>query len=316
MQFNHRGPYSGVTSPIASGFPSVLPWNEATDLVDSTPENSVLLGTDGHGDPVRVDLEGESPHIIVSAPTGAGKSAVARSIAVQRMRRGDMVVILDAKRHSHRWAKKLAPLVHYASTVAEIGDALVQLGREVDRRNVVVDNWDGPIESAPVGPRIIVLFEEMNATMGRLKLIDRRLPEGQYRAQDGMADVVFMGRAVQVHMIGFAQLASYRASGGSEIIENFGTKVMIRYSPQAWRWLAADAGKPMTAPEPTGRGVTVYGGKARETQYLWTTEAEALSAVLEAVPAQRRARELAGSRVLLPEIWRQAITAGRNSSGE
>lgn len=309
--FEGRGPYSGITSAQQShGFPSVLPWNEATDLIESTDPNSVFLGVDGRGEPITVSLESESPHMVVSAPTGAGKSAIARSVAVQRMRRGDIVVVLDVKRHSHRWAKRLAPVVHYASTVAEIGDTLVQLGRELHRRNEIVDQFDPdrPVEECEVGPRIIVIFEEMNGTMRHLTQLDKRLPEGQYRAMDGLNDVIFMGRAVKIHVVGFAQLATYKATGGSEIVENFGARLLIRYSPQAWRYLASDCGKPVSAPEERGRGILAYGGRAREVQLMLITESEASQAVLESVPAQRRARQLAGSRVLLPEVWRTAIS--------
>ena len=299
-------PYAGVSTP-QKGFPSVLPFSEATDWIEGVGDSGVLLGVDGTGQPITVDLDSESPHVLVSAPTGRGKSAVARSVAVQRLSRGDLVVFLDIKRHSHRWAQKLAPNVHYAKTAQDIGGALVNLGRELHRRNAVVDEWDGPLSAAPVGPRIIVVFEEMNATMRSLKALDKRLPDGNYTAQQGLEDVSFMGRAVKINLVSFAQLASYRASGGSEIIENYGTRILIGHSPQAWRWLASDCGRPMTAPEETGRGVVCRGGKARECQLLWIPEGDAVTAVTGSVPAQRRARELSGSRRNLPPVWREAI---------
>lgn len=299
-------PYAGVSTP-QKGFPSVLPLNEATDWIEHAGDSRVLLGVDGTGQPITVDLDSEAPHILVSAPTGRGKSAVARSVAVQRLSRGDLVVFLDIKRHSHRWAQKLAPNVHYAKTAQGIGGVLVNLGRELHKRNAVVDEWEGPLSTAPVGPRIIVVFEEMNATMRSLKDLDKRLPDGNYTAQQGLEDISFMGRAVKIHLVSFAQLASYRASGGSEIIENYGTRLLIGHSPQAWRWLASDCGRPITAPEEAGRGIVCHGGKARECQLLWVPEDEAITAVTSSVPAQRRARDLSSSRRNLPSVWREAI---------
>jgi hypothetical protein len=299
-------PYAGVSTP-QKGFPSILPLNEATDWVEEAGPSGVLLGVTGTGSSLTVDLDAESPHILISAPTGRGKSAVARSVAVQRLARGDLVVVLDIKRHSHRWARRLEPNVHYAKSAQDIGGALVNLGRELHRRNMIVDEFDGPLDQAPVGPRIIVIFEEMNATVRSLKALDKRLPEGNYTAQQGLEDLSFMGRAVKMHLVSFAQLASYRASGGSEIIENYGTRILIGHSPQAWRWLASDCGRPMTAPEEAGRGIVCQGGKARETQLLWVPEESAEEYVLRAIPAQRRARELSGSRRNLPSVWRQQI---------
>ncbi len=299
-------PYSGVSTP-EKGFPSVLPYEEVTDWIQGVGPAGVLLGVDGEGNPLSVDLDSESPHILVSAPTNRGKSSIARSVAVQRLARGDLVVVLDIKRHSHRWARHLAPNVHYAKSAQEIGGALVNLGREVHRRNGIVDAFDGPLDEAPVGPRIVVVFEEMNATVRHLKDLEKRIPSGSYTAQQGLEDVSFMGRAVKVHMISFAQLASYRASGGSEIVENYGTRILVGHSPQAWRWLAADCGKPMTAPEERGRGIVCQGGKARETQLLWLPEESAESIVLSSTLARRRARELSGARRNLPQVWRTAI---------
>lgn len=300
------GPYSGASTP-QSEFPSILPLSEATDLIEACGESELFLGVDGEGNPVTEDLNADSPHILVSASTGAGKSAFARSMAVQRLCRGDVVVVLDIKRHSHRWAKALGPVVHYASDAPQIGDALVNLGRELHRRNMVVDMWDGPLEDAPVGPRITVVFEEMNATTARLKQLDRSRPEGGYRAMEALSDTSFMGRAVKVNLVSFAQMATYRASGGSEVIECYGTRVLINYSPKAWRYLAEDCGKAVPAPVEPGRGMVCRGTRATETQLLWVPEESATDVVLSSPLAQRRARELSGTRRNLPPVWRAAI---------
>lgn len=299
-------PYSGVSTP-QKGFPSILPLSEATDWIAEAGPSGVFLGVDSVGEPMTVDLDSESPHILISAPTGRGKSAVARSIAVQRLAQGDLVVFLDVKRHSHRWARSLAPNVHYAKSAQDIGGALVNLGREVHRRNMIVDEWEGPLEDAPVGPRIVVVFEEMNATMSSLKALDKRLHEGDYTATQGFTDAMFMGRAVKVHIVGFAQMASFRATGGAEVIENFGTRILIGHSPQAWRWLASDCGKPISAPEEDGRGIVCHGGKARECQLLWLPEEDAEEYVTASVPAQKRARELSGTRARTPAVWKRQL---------
>lgn len=299
-------PYAGLSAGH-SDFPSMLPYSEAADWIADTGPSEIVLGVDGTGRPLTADLDSDSPHILINAPTGRGKSAVARSIAVQRLMKGDVVLFLDVKRHSHRWAQRLAPNVQYLKEVADIGGALTRLGVEVRRRNVIADNWDGPLGDAPVGPRIIVVFEEQNATMRSLAALSKRLPPGDYTAQDGLEDIAFMGRAVKVHLVSVAQLASYRATGGAEVIEQFDLKVMIGYSQQAWRYLAADCGRFMTAPEEHGRGVICRGGKARKVQLLWVPEEDGEELVLGAPAAQRTARELNGGRRGLPEAWRRSI---------
>lgn len=291
---NQPNPYSGL-----GGSSSEIP--EFVTLEDVPAGSSLSLGVGVDG-PVTVDLDSESPHILVNAPTGLGKSTVARSIAVQRLAQGDLVVFLDRKMHSHSWARPLAPVVHYADTTELIGSGLVNLGRELHRRNQVVKDGIGEL-----GPRIVVIFEETNATLTQLKVLDKQNVQGGYGALDAFADLMFMGRAVQMHVIAFAQLASYRSGLTADLLENFGTRVMIGYSQTAWRWLASDCGRYRVAPSEKGRGLICQSGKARETQLVYVPEEEAAETVLSAVPAQRRARELSGGRRFVPEVWRSAI---------
>lgn len=298
MEFMERAnPYSGLGGQ-ASGIPDFA----TLDDVPAPDESSFSLGV-GAKEPVVVDLSGDSPHILVNAPTGLGKSAVARSVGVQRLTQGDVLVVLDRKMHSHRWARPLAPLVHYADTTELIGSALINLGRELTRRNQLIR--DDP--HAYVGPRIIVLFEETNATLTQLKALDRQIAQGGYGALSAFSDLMFMGRAVGMHVVAFAQLATYRSGLTADLIENFGTKVLIGYSDKAWKWLVADCGRYQVAPSGTGRGMVCHGGKARECQLVWMPEESATEHVLTSVRAQRAARGLAGGRSNLPAIWRQAI---------
>lgn len=268
------GPYSQMSTPSQSlGFPDVLTYENAYGLIQHAESQSPILGVDGTGAPISVDLDSDSPHMLVSAATGGGKSVLLRSIAAQMMAKGAIATFLDVKRHSHRWAKNL-PNAGYASSLPEIGNALVELGREVHRRNEIVENWPGTIETAPVGPRIVVVFEEMNATMSQLKELTRRIPNGTYDAMDALRDVAFMGRAAKVHIIAVGQFMDARTMG-SDIRECFSTRVLIRYTKQTWTMLAWDCGLPQAAPDHKGRGMVCRGGKARETQFLYMSEEEA-----------------------------------------
>jgi DNA segregation ATPase FtsK/SpoIIIE-like protein len=196
--------------------------------------------------------------------------------------RGSVATVLDLKRHSHFWAKGL-PNVGYAETLRQIGNALVELGKEVHRRNELATEWlvaqrklgrFANAEDAPVGPRIVILFEEMNATMSQLKELGKRIPNGAYDAMDALKDIAFMGRAAKVHLLAVGQFLDARTMGG-DIRECFSTRILIRYSKNTWTMLAYDCGVPQPAPSQKGRGMVCRGGKARETQFLFLTEEEA-----------------------------------------
>lgn len=295
---NAPNPYSGL-----GGSSSDIPPRVELSELGAPPLSGVVLG-EGVDGPVTVDLDDESPHILVNAPTGLGKSAVARSVAVQRLCQGDLVVVLDVKMHSHSWARALAPNVHYADTLESVGAALVNLGRELGRRNQVVrDHGMGE----HVGPRIVVIFEETNATLTQLAKLDKRIG-APYGALDAFRDIMFMGRAVRMHKVAFAQLASYRSGLSADLLENFGTKILIGASAKAWKWLVPECGAFMSTEEIKGRGVMCRGNRAVETQLAWVSEKEARATVLGSVPAQRRARSLVASRRDLPEVWRTSIS--------
>jgi hypothetical protein len=190
--------------------------------------------------------------------------------------------------------------------VADVASTLFNLGRELHRRNTVVRDFAGPIAEAPVGPRVVVMFEEMSATLGQLKDLDRQV-KPDYSAFDAMSDVLLMGRAVRMHMVGFAQLASYRSGMTQDLLENFGTRVLMNYSDKAWKWLAADCGRYRVAPAETGRGMVCYAGRATETQLVWVEESDATARVLASVPAQRQVRALVGGTRNLPPVWRTQL---------
>ncbi|MFF8831359.1 helicase HerA domain-containing protein [Streptomyces sp. NPDC015131] len=287
------GIYSGLATPAASfQFPEILTYRDAFHLIAESPESAPLLGVDGEGNPISVDLDSDSPHVLISAASGGGKSVLARGIATQFLVNGADVVFLDVKRHSHRWAKNL-PGVTYAAALPDIGNALVKLGEEVHRRNEIVEQFAGPIEEAPVGDRIVVVLEELNATMTQLKGLSKKLPRGAYTAEDAFRDIMFMGRAAKVHVVAVAQYATVEAMGGGDIRENFSTRILIRYTKNAWTMLAYDCGLPQPAPEEPGRGMVCRGGKARQVQFLYLTEEEAAAMVREAYEARVEAGEAA-----------------------
>lgn len=260
-----------MATPTSSlGFPDILTLKAAQSLIADAPQSRPILGVDGTGEEISVDLDADSPHVLIQASVGGGKSVTGRSILAQGLAKGALGVILDVKRCSHRWAYNL-PNVGYAKSIPEIGYALVELGKEVHRRNEIVENYPGEIEDAPVGPRIIVLAEELNATMRSLMELTKRIPKGSYNAMDALRDVLLLGRAAKVHIIGIIQFPDYRILDQS-MTECFNTRIMIRYTKNAWVKIAWDAGMPQAAPPETGRGMVVYGGKARETQLLFLTE--------------------------------------------
>jgi hypothetical protein len=92
-------------------------------------------------------------------------------------------------------------------------------------------------------------------------------------AQDNAFTVGVRFRAACTSCV--AQSATARALGGPEIREQFATRILARYSMNAWRMLAPEIHPAPKSTKHPGRAQVVIGGTARETQVLFFTDAEA-----------------------------------------
>lgn len=248
------------------------------ELVARAPESAPLIGIGTGGSTVSVDLDSESPHILVNASTGGGKSVTLRGLTCQMLHHGSHAFILDYKRISHPWARGL-PGVTYCADIADIHDALVQLGLEGRRRVRVADALGVDADPDVIGPRLLILLEEVNATLRQLaRYWDKIRESGDPKtspAIDALMEILFMGRQTRLHVLLVAQSATARALGGPEVREQFATRIMARYSMNAWRMLAPEIHPAPKSTKHPGRAQVVIGGTARETQVLFFTDAEA-----------------------------------------
>jgi hypothetical protein len=246
-------------------------------LVTAAAESAPLIGVGPQDIRVSVDLDAESPHILVSASTGGGKSVITRTMAAQMLHNGSQLVVLDFKRHSHKWARGL-PNVAYCRDIQDSHDALVKLGQEGHRRNIVVDDWEGEDEPN-VGPRLALILEEANATVAKLKrywtATREKSDPKESPAIDALREILFMGRAVRMHVFLVAQSATAAALGGPEVRECFATRILARYTRNAWNMLVPEVQPVPRSTRHIGRAQVVLGGQAHETQVAFFTDSEA-----------------------------------------
>ncbi|MFI0487648.1 hypothetical protein [Actinomadura sp. 9N215] len=255
-------------------------------LIDAAPDSAPLLGIGHHGSPVSVDLDTESPHILVSMSTGGGKSVLLKTIAIQALRRGGFVVICDRKRVSHKWTHGI-PGIEYNRDIAEIHNATLRVAAEGERRFAVIQQaieQGIDLETLDLGPRIFLLMEEMNATVKKLESHWAKVrPNGAQRqspAIEALGEILFMGREAKIHVIAVGQLMTAKALGGPEMRECFSTRILARYSRNAWKMLVPEVWPPPKAFRKSGRVQVVLAGEAHETQVLFATDQEAREWVL------------------------------------
>src|SRR5215475_7092248 len=139
--FNMQGDTPTMTlthSPEPVGFAG---WDILEPHLTVAEEPRPVLGLGSRGVPVTLDFTSETPHVLVSAPSGGGKTAAARIVAAHVLHHGGQVLILDYKKISHQWADGV-PGVTYARTAVEIHDNLLALQAEIAARYENAVNGD------------------------------------------------------------------------------------------------------------------------------------------------------------------------------
>jgi hypothetical protein len=290
------GPRPELVLTASQPPPALVTLADIMPAIEAAKRDELVWGLGKRRKVVKNSLSGDSPHIGLSMGSGAGKSATARALLAQMLYHGAIGLILDYKMISHQWAKDL-PNVVIARRPAEIHAALVWLGGEggeLERRNEVAlagSDIEGNVH-AVVGPRLIVICEELNATMSRLRKywnhVRAKDDPKRSPALDGLDAASFMGRQVECHIAYIGQRLSVKAAGGDgDARENIGLFAFGRYSPSNWKMLAGDHPMPPKSLAP-GRLQVVAGGvtevqavkmSAREARHL------ALAGTVSPLPA-------------------------------
>lgn len=242
--------------------------------IDAAAEHEVVMGIGRKAQVTVISVDNDSPHIGISMGSGDGKSVTAKNMLTQHLHHGGLGLVIDLKLISHMWARDL-PNVAYAGTPAEIESALVWLAEEVTRRNQVAlasADVEGYV-AADVGPRIMLIAEELNATQNRLKKWWQRDMgmKGRSPGSEALDEVMFLGRQVRVNVVQIGQRLSVKASGSGDARENMGVLVFKDPSASTWKMLVGDRHVQPPASGHKGRLQVVTAKTVHETQgTFWT----------------------------------------------
>ncbi|MDV9194663.1 hypothetical protein [Streptomyces sp. Wh19] len=245
------------------------------EQLEALPASLVLIGLTTDGQPVCVDLDADSPHVLVCTGTGGGATTVLRTLAAQLLRHGSHALVLDLKRISHRWASGL-PGVTYCREISDVHDALVGLRAELQHRLALIEQR-GDIDDLP---RLTLVFEGAAAALRQLaRYWDTIREKGDPKtspAVDAFEYVLFAGPQARIHVLATSQLTTGVLGEGRE---NFSTKVLGRVTTRTFQHLAPEI---HPTPEPNthpGRVHVVQGWNAHPTQVLLLTDDEAAAGI-------------------------------------
>ncbi|HEY6274909.1 MAG TPA: hypothetical protein VIX86_01125, partial [Streptosporangiaceae bacterium] len=153
--------------------PALVRYGDLAAEVATARGDEFVCGAGKRDSVIKVSLS-DSPHFAINSGTGGGKSALAGFWAMQHLRRGGILMVLDSKWRSLPWTFKdeqgeydYLPNIAYLSSPAQIHAGLLWLGAELDRRNQVARRAvtaSGSLRG-DVGPPIFIVAEELNLAM-------------------------------------------------------------------------------------------------------------------------------------------------------
>lgn len=246
------------------------------DLLKS-PEARPLVGLGTRNDPIRGDFDQEAPHWALSMGTGAGKSTFLRVVISQIARSTgtkavEQIDICDPKRISLNCFRGV-PGVNIHKTADAWVREIQNFRVEMERRYEILDD-----DEKAEFPRRFLVIEEMNSFTRLIQEWWNAIREkSDPRTPPVMNDLSFIlnqGRQAKMHVISVFQQMNARAAGGSEARDQYGMKVLARFSPAAWNMLVGTYPRPKSSRHP-GRAIVMVGDDQRTIQMVYMTPEEA-----------------------------------------
>jgi len=262
--------------------PTDVTWEHvAADVAKAGPFD-VINGVGKQALVSKASLKDDSPHGLISAGSGAGKSVLVAFLVIQALRRGAIALIIDPKGTSHPWAIKeldspdYAPLpnVAYASSDQDVYNACVWCGVEARRRQGEAQRIiDGRGRfHGDFGPEIWIIAEEMNEGAERVEAYyhDEVWQQGMPKkcpAFSGLGSVSYTGRALKMRLWIVSQLgyASIMGPRGGAVRASMGLRYLASWETN-WKLLAGKIPEPPDSDGVPGRFQFVTGGKTQAIQ--------------------------------------------------
>lgn len=275
--------------------PAKLSFADMKAILDAGTQNQIIIGKGTHDRIISIDLDSESPHVCVSSGTGGGKSALLRVIIAYLIHHGvERIDIIDPKRISHAWAKGI-PGVFIHRTMAEQMAALSDFRKRMEARYEELEHNDNA-----TFPRHVLVIEEQNSWINYAKTywddyrneLDSnergRTPKANPAIND-LAYCLFQGRQAKQNIVSVFQSMSANAAGGRDLRENYGARILMRYSPQTWTMLVGTRPIPRSSKIP-GRARYILGNEDREIQMILVNEADAKAYALAGIRTEPAAK--------------------------
>lgn len=267
--------------------PEMVTLDDVLEAVYATDVDHPVIGIGAGGVPAKLDFTGEIAHLACSIGTGGGKSSFCRLLVAQLLYHGcSDVRIFDVKMVSLAELAVLSGVTYYRH-IQEIWDGIADLKGEMERRyDVLLQN-----PNATFSP-IYAILEEQNSfeILTRIEW-KRQGNKGKAAVWDDIGQLLTMARQVNIRLIGMYQRMSAAVAGGGDLRDQYGLKLLSRFSHQAWDSLVGTRPRGKSSAIP-GRAISIMGAEHKTIQMAYCTPAQAvaLAGVTVTAPANHEVK--------------------------
>lgn len=187
------------------------------------------FGTDGHGDPVAWDLDSKTPHCIVSASTGGGKTETILGLVIEATRRGHEVWVADSKKIGLMGLRGWPGVTRFEVEIPAISALILAFRNEIERRTALI--FAAGTRAAEVAEgltRLILVVDECWSTLDGLDAAWNAEPKqrGLSPATRQFSDAVRLAREPRMHVVVAFQRPDAKRLPG-ETRANFSCRIQI-----------------------------------------------------------------------------------------
>ena len=266
-----------------------------SEIDDHGPEHLVPIGKKAGGKVLHVDVRGETPHGLVTAPTRWGKTSLLLLLVAWFRRCGALVTICDPKRMGFIKAFGRTPehppvpgITIHTDLLAQM-DAINAFRESMDSYYRAAENHED-ITDAKKYPTRILVIDEMSSFVEEVKIWWRNHGGPEGKGGKGVPDVLvdymyilWQGGFARHHLIVGSHTVDLNTIQRTNLRDQFGWKVFM--GPQgesAWR-MAFGYVKRIRIPMVKGRAIVGIGTDLDVAQIAYIDDLEARALAMEGV---------------------------------
>jgi FtsK/SpoIIIE family/Meiotically up-regulated gene 113 len=307
-EFKLGGSHSTLVITPAQTMPAAVSFANETVramALDDATRWAPVFGVSHGWAPVAKSINSDSPHILITGPSGQGKSVALRSVLFQLLwhnrDHNPTVVMLDPKVLSHPELEDLS-ILDYVRDLDAIARRLIKLQTEMKDRADKALAYQRQHGRLPQFDPIFVVFEDINSAM------DTMAAQGSSalhkKAVKAWRALLNMGRALHIHVIACPQRPEAGALGGGTPRSCFGIIILLGgYARGTWNMVAPDLEFQELERK---RGLAmVISGDCTPTQLMWDERDEMVPMLYET---------FGGPRVSPPARGESAVSSNGHHS--